>query len=314
MVERLKIAVEKARAQRQGAAAAITPPEGSVARATGTVGAPLPTAPAAVVAAPVTTPNVQESPEAAPPQPVPADDAQRAAAWNTLEAVELDPKQLAQNRIITHERQDHEHIAFDVLRTRLLRAFGKHGWTRLGITSPHQNCGKTFVAANLALSLARQADCRTILMDMDLRNPSIANTLGLKKLSPEPARWFLSGEVTPQKYLRRYGANLALGLSSGRMRDSAELILQPSTGRALDAMRTQFTPDLVIYDLPPMLSCDDALGFLPQLDAVLLVIGGGKTKPAEVSECERLLQDQCPLLGVILNKAEGVSAKQYKYY
>lgn len=296
MVERLKIAVEKARAQREKAVIGAAP---AAPRATG----------------PVATPE-HHTEETKPDTAVRTkpDEALRANAWNSLEQIELDPRQLARNRIVTQDKQDPAHIAFDVLRTRMLGAFEKHGWTRLGITSPHKGCGKTFVAANLALSLARQANSCTILMDMDLRNPSVAKVLGLKKMNPEPARWFLSGQVPPKSFLRRYGANLALGLSSGQLRDSAELILEPSTARALDAMHAELMPDVVIYDLPPLLSCDDALGFLPQLDAVLLIIGGGITKPGDVTECERLLQDQCPILGVLLNKAEGADLKQYQYY
>ena len=58
---------------------------------------------------------------------------------------------------------------------------------------------------------------------------------------------------------------------------------------------------------------DDVIGFLPQLDCVLLVVGGGVTKASEVTECERLLADQTHLLGVLLNKAEGVTPSQFRY-
>ena len=63
-----------------------------------------------------------------------------------------------------------------------------------------------------------------------------------------------------------------------------------------------------------MLAGDDVTGFLPNLDCVLLVIGGGLTKPSEVTECERILEDNhCPLLGVVLNRGEGVNIRRYAY-
>ena len=151
MVERLKTAVAKARAEREQRLANVkaAPAAEPVSRAAEMAAQ---TVPAAPVVTQATSPT----------------DAVESA-WNALEEIRLDPKHLERNRIITRERQNPAYVAFDVLRTRILRAFSKHGWSRVGITSPTKGCGKTFTAANLALSLARQKDCRTVLMDLDLR-------------------------------------------------------------------------------------------------------------------------------------------------
>jgi Mrp family chromosome partitioning ATPase len=298
MVERLKIAIEKARAQRARLSAEVpgTPASGTGARS-GFLG---------MRGSRAADPAVDEA------TPDPAALSQSVEpAWTALEQITLDPRHLERNRVITQARNEPAHVAFDVLRTRVLRAFEKHGWTRLGITSPTSSCGKTFIASNLALSLARQHDCRTVLMDMDLRSPSLAQVLGVP--DPDPIRWFLSGEVAPGDYLRRVGSNLAIGLNAERVRDAAETMQAPATALALETMQSTYAPDIVVYDLPPMLSCDDVLGFVPQLDCVLLVVGGGRTKPAEVTECERLLADQTQLLGVLLNQAEDAAATQYGY-
>lgn len=283
MVERLKTAIQKARAQRER-----------------------------VVADPAATPVAEQAAPRNPRTPPPLSEAERYdAAWMALEEVSFDPDHLERNRVIAHAKNEPAYIAFDVLRTRILRVFNKHGWTRLGITSATKSCGKTFASTNLALSFSRQQNCRTILMDMDLRLPNIARVLGVDR--PDPARWFLTSEIGADKYLRRVGSNLALGLNTERVRDSAELILDPCVPRALDGMYKDFAPDVVLYDLPPMLACDDVMGFLPHLDCVLLVVGGGSTRAEEVSECERLLSDQTHLLGVLLNKAEDPDPSQYGY-
>ncbi|MEL6475850.1 MAG: CpsD/CapB family tyrosine-protein kinase [Pseudomonadota bacterium] len=233
------------------------------------------------------------------------------AAWEALEEIEFDPDHLERNRVISHAKNEPAYVAFDVLRTRILRVFRKHGWTRLGITSATKSCGKTFASTNLALSMSRQQNCRTILFDMDLRVPNVARVLGVNR--PEPARWFLAGDIPADKFLRRSGPNLALGLNAERVRDSAELILDSCVQQSLEAMYQTYEPDVVIYDLPPMLACDDVLGFVPQVDCVLLVVGGGHTKASEVSECERLLSEQTHLLGVLLNKAEDPDPSKYGY-
>ncbi|MEM7683613.1 MAG: CpsD/CapB family tyrosine-protein kinase [Pseudomonadota bacterium] len=299
MVERLKIAVAKARAQRARVAAGAVADGGVPADV---YGLPQSVSPG--------SPPVEDAACAAdgtgPIPPATVD-----AAWTALEPVELNPAHLERNRIITHDRTDPAHAAFDVLRTRILRVFKKHGWTRLGITSPSKGCGKTFVASNLAFSLARHAECRTVLLDLDLRLPSLSKVLGVGQI--EPIDWFLSGDVEPERFLHRSGENLALGLSAKKTPNPAETLLAPTAAEALARMHARLAPDIVIYDLPPMLAADDVLGFLPQLDCVLLVVGGGKTRPDEVTECERLLADQTHLLGVLMNKAEDASTSRYGY-
>ena len=275
MVERLKAAMEKARAQRGG-----------------------------------------ERPVAAPPQPaeVTAPEPARTSdvdAWAALKTIELDERHLENNRIITSNKKDPAYITFDVLRTRILRVFQKNGWRRIGITSPTKGCGKTFVAANLALSMSRAQNTRTILIDMDLRLPALSTVLGVRQT--DPARWFLSGKTPSNEFLRRAGANLAVGVNNDRLRDAAEVILDDRTGQVLRAMEEEYDPEIIIYDLPPMLSCDDVIGFLPNLDCILLVAAGDRTRPDSITECERLLADQTQLLGVLLNKAETTGASKYGY-
>lgn len=275
MVERLKAAVEKARAQRGGERQA----------------------------------PARQSTFAATPKT--ADKSAAEAAWTALKAVELDERHLENNRIITSNKKDPAYITFDVLRTRILRVFQKNGWRRIGITSPTKGCGKTFVAANLALSMSRAQKNRTILIDMDLRLPALSKVLGVRQT--DPARWFLSGETPADEFLRLVGVNLAVGVNTDRLRDAAEVIMDERTGAVLRAMEDRFEPEVIIYDLPPMLSCDDVIGFLPNLDCILLVAAGDRTRPDSITECERLLADQTNLLGVLLNKADTTGSSKYGY-
>ncbi|MBY8978145.1 CpsD/CapB family tyrosine-protein kinase [Rhodobacteraceae bacterium NNCM2] len=277
MVERLKIAIQKAQAQRQGG----------------------------------TGPALAGRVRGGRVDPLRGSNQAVAAAWEALEEIQLDPEHLERNRVVSHAKSEPAYLAFDVLRTRILSAFAKHGWTRLGITSPNKSSGKTFVATNLALSLTRQQNQRAVLMDMDLRLPNVSKTFGVSQ--PDPAQWFLTGEVPPEDYFRRIGPNLAVGLNDKRVHDSPELLLNPTTGQSLDKMRALLAPDIEVYDLPPILACDDVMCFLPQVDCVLLVIGGGSTRADEITECERVLTDQTHLLGVLLNKAEDPDPTQYGY-
>ena len=97
---------------------------------------------------------------------------------------------------------------------------------------------------------------------------------------------------------------LAVGVTHERLRDPAKIVLDKRTGDALKAMEAAYDPDVIIYDLPPLLPNDDAIGFLPHLDCVLLVTAGDMTRQNDVLRCERLLAGKTNLFGILLNKAE----------
>jgi len=290
MVERLKEAIEKARAQRARnalqAAAVAAPAQGGPEPGGPRQGGPRQGGPV-------------------PDGPVPGFD------WSGLTPLTVAAEKLQRRRIITLDRTDPAHAAFDVLRSRILKAFQDNGWSRLAITSPTKGCGKTFVSANLALSFARQPDIRTLLVDMDLRAPNVANTLGQR--DRQAIRDFLTGTTPPETYLRRLGDNLAVALNTERVRDAAEMILERRTASVLSQTIARLAPDMVIYDLPPMLVTDDAFAFLPQVDAVLLVAAAGETRASQIEACEQLLQGNSAFLGVLLNKVEDHAEDSYGY-
>lgn len=279
MVERLKKAIDKARAQREQVL----------------VGAP----PASV------------TPKGVPRAPVEGKVSAEYDPWAALEEITLDAAHLKRMRIVSYGKNDPAHVAFDVLRTRLLKVFKDKGWSRLAITAPTAGCGKTFVAANLAFSLARRPECRTVLIDMDLKMHGLSRAIG-DHLSCS-IEGYVKGHTPPEEYLRRAGPNLALGLNTGRVRDSAELIQDERTARALGQLCETYQPNVIIYDLPPVLMSDDVIGFLPYVDCTLLVAAAGETTAAQIEECERLFSESTAMLGVVLNKCVAGNSDGYLY-
>lgn len=231
--------------------------------------------------------------------------------WESLSQVALNDGKLAGKGLFANQQQSKMTGYFDILRTRLLHAMQERGWTRLAITSPTHGCGKSFVATNLALSLARRPSSRTVLLDLELRHPSLAKMLGVGDVGP--IRDFLNGEQPLESHILRVGRTLALALNGTAIPDAAETLQEPSTSESLTAMVAQLAPEMVIIDAPPVLVNDDVLALLPQVDAVLLVIDGTKTTAEEVRTCERLFADHCPLMGVVLNRAQDRSLRRYRY-
>ena len=231
--------------------------------------------------------------------------AQVGPAWAELAGFDPEPRLLARHHVVTFEDIDPAHSHFDILRTKVLRTMQKNGWTSLGITSPTSGCGKTTLALNLAFSLAHQPDVRTVLVELDLRRPAMARQIGLK--APQSMASVLQGTRGVAESFVRYGDNLAIGTNAQSVRDSAELLMNGRTAEGVAAIRRAFLPDIIVYDLPPMLQSDDVMAFLPQLDCVLLVAGAEKSRLDEVDKCEKDFADQTNVLGVVLNSCRYMS-------
>ncbi len=231
--------------------------------------------------------------------------------WDSLSPVQPDPAKLAGNNLFPLPSNQPASIAIDQLRSKLLHGLAQQGWRRIAVTSPTHGCGKSFVATNLALSLARRPGSRTALLDLDLRAPRLADLLGVSD-APDLGD-FLSGTQPLESVFRRLGRTLALGLNGARVDLAAETLHDPDTPLALAAMLEQLDPEVVLYDLPPALGTDDMLALASSVDAVLLVVDGTKTTPDEVRACERMFDGRVPLLGVVLNRAQDRAARRHTY-
>jgi protein-tyrosine kinase len=232
-------------------------------------------------------------------------------AWAELAPFEPEPRLMARNRVVTFADVDPAHVTFDMMRTKILRVMRQNGWTSLGVTSPSSECGKTTLTLNLAFSLAHQPDVRTVLVDLDLRRPAIARHIGLT--APQSMASVLHGTRPVAENFVRYGDNLAIGTNATAMRNSSELLLSPATAEGVAALKAAFQPDLILYDMPPMLMSDDLFAFVPHLDCVLLVAAAERTRIDEVDKCEHDLAEQTNVLGVVLNKCRYMG-EDYGYY
>jgi len=242
----------------------------------------------------------------------PAAPGSSAGTWAALEVYRPQLERMDTSRIVTFDQKDDAHVAYDMMRTRLLASCRQNGWTVVGITSPTPGCGKTVTAINLAFSLARQKDTKTVLMDVDLRRPRVADDLGI--VSNHSMGQFLSGGERVEDHFLVYGETLAIGTNKRRSLHSAEILQDAKAGEAMSHLRRVFKPDVVLVDLPPMMATDDVIAFLPNLDAVLVVVAAGQTQMREIDDCERELSERTNVMGVVLNKCEYTpEGYGYKY-
>lgn len=243
--------------------------------------------------------------------PLPVAYINPARVWESIGSVSLSANHLSGNGLFPESTSGPATAAFDMLRTRLLHGLREYGWRRIAVTSPTHGCGKSFVATNLALALARRAGSRTVLLDLDLRRPQLAALLGITDIGP--IEEFLSGDQPLESHFRRFGRTLALGLNGAPVDMASETLHDTVTTQALDSMVEQLDPEVVIYDLPPALVSDDVLALQPCIDAVLLVTDGTRTSPEHIRACEALFKGQVPLMGVVLNRAQDRASGRFRY-
>ena len=209
---------------------------------------------------------------------------------------------LRQQRVIAGYDPNSFVDAYKVLRTKVLHRMREQGWNVLAITSPGPSTGKTVTAINLAISLALEVDQTVLLVDANLRKPSVHKFFGL---APEfGLSDYLLDNVPVQNILLRPKDIRRFVILPGKrpLLDSSEMLSSPRMSQLVEDLKTRYPSRIVLFDLPH-LGTADALAFAPYVDAALLVIEEGKTTQDELTHAIEQLQPT-PLLGTVLNKAE----------
>ena len=219
--------------------------------------------------------------------------------WRDLTPMALDAATLRANRIVAQDG-GLEAQPFDMLRTRLMRMVRDKGWKRIAVISPMAAAGKSTTLLNLSFALARQPDTRTIVVDFDLRRPALARLLGQKV--PLSMGDVLSGALPMSAHLQRHGARLAFALTGHALPHTSEMLQGQRTEEILMAMARDYSPDLMLFDMPPVLLADDAHGFLRSVDAALIIAEADRTTVSQLDLVERQVGDLTNVAGVVLTK------------
>ena len=197
---------------------------------------------------------------------------------------------------------------FRTLRSRLYQISATRPLRRVLLTSSVPQEGKTFVAANLAQSIIRQADRRVLLIDADLRASRLNLTLGTKN---EPGLSdYLLGEAGITKVLQVGEERNLCFIPGGKLvSNPSELLHSQKMKSLLERMGQMF--DWVIVDSPPAIAVHDASILADMCDGVLFVVRAGATDFEAAQKAAAEFSDS-KLLGVILNRV--AKRETYGYY
>jgi len=216
---------------------------------------------------------------------------------------------LESNRIIAGMYGNPQSTVFRMLRTQVLQKMRANNWQTLAITSPTAGEGKSLVASNLAIAIAMELNQTVMLVDMDLRNPTLNKyfdlnaELGLKD--------YLEQDLELKDVLINPGIKRMVILpGKDRAEDSAELLSSPKMANLVAELKAQYDSRLIIFDVPPLLQTDDVLLSSKYFDCSLLVLEDGKNKESEITKSLQMLENS-RLIGSVINKSDKPPTHQY---
>ncbi|MDR3416956.1 MAG: CpsD/CapB family tyrosine-protein kinase [Nevskia sp.] len=223
---------------------------------------------------------------------------------------ELAPPRRDRERILPPGAGGPHAAPYRMLRSQVTTRLDKLDANTLAMLSPLSAAGKTLTAINLAIAIAAERDRTAILVDFDLRNPSVHQRFGFEpKLGVEDC--LTSSRPVHEAIVRIAGYERLLLLPArNRVENSSELLAESRTHDLIEELRRLGAKPVLIFDLPPVLQADDALLFSRHVQCGLMVVRENSTRREELTRAIELLHD-LPLLGTVLNASREPRTTAY---
>lgn len=239
-----------------------------------------------------------------------------AIRYSPLQRVEFDVVACEGNRVLLTDGQlvvaGRAAAAYRLMRGRVLHRINAGKWSCVGITSSGPGEGKTVTSINLAIAIAREKQRTVVLLDLDMRHPSVFERVGAEP--PRELSQFLLGNLEAQDVLFETAVeNLVVAGNHESVSTASELLASKRFDELLKYLRRRWPGVLVLIDLPPVLSTDEALVIAPRVDAMFLVVCEGVTRRDSLARATNLLGD-FNVAGIIMNRStDNVGGDYYDY-
>lgn len=273
-----------------------------------------------------------ETIEAGSDQPLPAPKLEGGAVGSSKAAAEYDPIDEAEKLELQLKGWDERLIAvndsfsevaenFRRIRTHILHpATGKPPKSIL-ITSASPQEGKSFVCANLGIILAQGVENHALLVDCDLRRPSLASIFGLPN-DRGVSDHLLEGTELEHLIVRTSLQKLSLIPSGKPPVNPAEILGSQKMVDMIQEVVNRYQDRFVVFDSAPMLAASETVVIAKQVDAVVLVVRWGGAARQQVLQLVEAI-DRQKIIGVVFNafqmselesKVSGHYYSKYGYY
>jgi protein-tyrosine kinase len=198
---------------------------------------------------------------------------------------------------------------FRILRAKIERTnLGERRYCSIAVTSAVPEEGKSFVAVNLARALGLDPSGRALLIDCDLRRPTINQYFGLPL---GPGLTDLLGGLKPlNQVVHQAEEGLDVLTAGSPVEDPSVVVEQPLFGRYLHELKKRYR--YIVIDLPPALVCPEPISVTTVSDTSLLVVRAWKTDKRVVQDAVKAV-GKTRIMGVVLNGGSD-PAESYSYY
>ncbi|WP_447930853.1 CpsD/CapB family tyrosine-protein kinase [Sphingopyxis fribergensis] len=226
----------------------------------------------------------------------------------------LDPELLRRNLVVGFESTDSEDVhPFSVLRSQLLKHVRATGSRVFAIMSVQPGNGKTHVAVNLAAALSRIHP--TVLVELDLRRPSLGQALGLSPIRPGIDDTLAETATLQEFGMRIDGTKLTVHRVRTSKANPEALLSSDKLTELTNAIRNSDDQPICIIDTPPAVIHDDIMLIAPAVDGIIMVVQEARTsKRALVNTIKSL--SPTPVIGTVLNRSisSPLQTAEYEYY
>jgi len=180
------------------------------------------------------------------------------------------------------------------------------------LSSAIEGEGKTLTAINLAVSMAHELDHTVLLIDADLRRPSVHEYFGMK---PEfGLSDYLARDIDVTEILIKTGiGNLVIIPAGSRYKNPVELLSSGKMKSLLEELKHRYMDRYVIIDTPPLLPFAESITIASYVDGIIFVIKEGHAQLKAIKEALNLVKNT-NILGVVFNSVSDVNLDGHYYY
>jgi len=215
------------------------------------------------------------------------------------------------NLVSLHTPHSFEAEQFKILRTNILFPVTGKPPRSILVTSSNPGEGKTFTAANLAISIALNINKYVLLIDGDLRKPTLNRRFGFGKV-PGLTDYLSSGASLPSLLLKTKIEKLTL-LPAGEAPDNpSELVSSERMSSLLKEVTDRYSDRLIVIDSPPPKFAAETGVLARQVDGILLVVSYGKTRREDAADLIETMGKE-KVLGSLINYIDPKATRYYGY-
>jgi protein-tyrosine kinase len=264
---------------------------------------------AAAAATPAPTPVVRKPVESTMPADAFKPPVSLPSTGGTQKA--YDEARIDPNLVALHTPQSYEAEQFKILRTNILYPVAGQPPRSILVTSTAPGEGKTFTAANLAISIALNINRHVLLIDADLRRPQLNRRFGFGDI-PGLSNYLDHGVPLPSLLVKTPVDKLTLLAGGPVPGNPSELISSERMANLIAEVTSRYADRLIVIDAPPPALTAETSVLARQVDGILVVVRHGKTRREELTDLVNRV-GASKILGSVVNYLETSSSRYYGY-